>query len=320
MSEPKKDETFINRHGRRLGVTTAELSELSIDEAPKIETDAEEVATSRSKATKHKKSPKTTPQVAVTKDPSHARRRLHFTRKTKLVMGAIVIVLIAIPIITGEALRAQYVGSAASAKEDFKRLVNTDVRPQQKSAELTSKQLLVTITKLETIRDAMCPGALWDNVATLYTRAQTAHSACIAERGRIASLSTQLRTLQKELAYAEFIDTALTQVTAPSTDAFAVISAQQDNWKQAQEKIAKITPPSELVAAHLQLTTAARTIVDGWSQLNIANNEQNTDNFAAAEKQLGEGYDAVRASKELFANKMIAQQNVITVTAQKITK
>ena len=294
---------FVNRRGHNADVSTSELESLSIDAQP----DVTEASSSPAKPGKAKNDKK----LVKSKSP-RVRRRAAWSRKKTIIAAAIVLVIISIPIIAGEVLRAQYVASTDTAKNSLKSLVAQEVLPLQKKAEITAKQVSGVTDKLEGIRDSMCPGGLLDNIAALYPRAHTAHQKCIDERGKIASLVTQMRDMVGMLAHIESINAALTPVSAPSSDAFAIIADQQSGWQKASETLQKISAPTTLKPANDQLINAVKSITDGWSKLNIANNAQNAADFQAAEKQLSDGYAAVRASKEAFATALAAKQTTIS--------
>lgn len=299
MESKKRPLGFVNRRGHDADVSAADLASLSIDAQP--EETSEPVVVKGSK-----KSPKSASK------PPKTRRHARWSRKKTCIVVAIVVLLIAIPVLAGEILRAQYLASTAAAKDSLKTIVSKDVLPLQKKADITAKQTSAVTDKLENVRDSMCPGGLLDNMASVYPRAKSAHGECIDQRGRIASLVTQLRDMEKMLSYIESLNTALAVVNTPTTDAYAVIATQQSNWQSVSEALGKLNPPTTLKSGHDQLATAVKSISDGWSKLNIASNAQNTADFQAAEKQLNDGYVAVRASKAVFAEVITDKQATIS--------
>lgn len=298
---------FVNRRGHNSDVSSDELDSLSIDAQPEVEPASEQPKSS--------KKPKDTKKSAGAKRPK-TRRHAKWTRKKTFILAAVILVLVAIPVITGEVLRVQYLASASVAESSLKTIVTNDVLPLQKKSDITAKQVSAVTDKLEEVRDSMCPGGLLDNIAMIYPRSQEAHRDCIAERGRIASLVTQMHDMVNILAYIESINAALAPVSAASTDAFAVIATQQSSWQQVSESLQKLNAPTPLKTANDQLVTAVKSITDGWSKLNVANNAQNAADFQAAEKQLSDGYVAVRASKDVFAVAITDKQTTISKLSQ----
>ena len=294
---------FTNRRGHNTDVSAQELEGLSIDDQP----------VSREKAD---------PTLLKSKNPKKPRTRRHVTwsRKKTIITAAIVVVVIAIPVLLGELLRAQYLASAGSAQSSMHAIITGDVLPMQKKSDITSKQVSAVTDKLETVRDSMCPGGLLDNMAMLYPRAKDAHQKCIDGRGKIASLVTQLRDMVAMLGYIETLNAALAPVSASSSDAFAVIATQQSNWQQLNEKLVKMNAPTSLKTANDQLVSAVKSITGGWSKLNVANNAQNATDFQAAERQLADGYSAVRASKDAFATAIATKQATISTLSRQLEK
>jgi len=289
---------FVNRHGHQTDFESVDLTDVAIDAEPTTTEPSNEMKKGDKRLAKLRR-----------------RRHLKWSRKKTLIVVAIAAILIIVPVVTGEILRVQYLASADSGKSALKAIVTNDVMPLQKKSDLTSKQLSGVTDKLEQARDGMCPGGFLDNLAMIYPRSKSAHETCINERGKIASLVTQLRAMEKILAHIESVNVALAPVTAPTTDAFAVIATQQSNWQSVSENIQKLTPPTELKLAHDQLVAAVKAVTDGWSKLNVANNEQNAANFQAAEKQLTDGYAAVRVSREAFTKVITDKQSAISPLA-----
>ncbi|TAH32030.1 hypothetical protein EYC58_05150 [Candidatus Saccharibacteria bacterium] len=299
---------FVNRRGHNADISTQDLDGLSIDDQPKVDLADQttpKTAKKSGKAPKKSKKPKT-------------RRHAKWTRRHTIILIAVIVVIIAIPVVVGEILRAQYAASSEAAKASLKTVVASDVLPLQKKSEVTSKQVSGVTDKLESIRDNMCPGGLLDNMATLYPRARAAHQECIDERGKIAGLVTQLRDMVSMLAHIESLNAALAPVSGQATDAFAVIATQQSSWQQVSESLQKLKAPATLKTANDQLITAVKSITDGWSKLNIANNAQNAADFQAAEKQLSDGYGTVRASKDAFATAIATKQATISKLAEQL--
>lgn len=328
MSTPDSEKRplgFVNRRGHNQGdISASELADLSIDDQPvATDSDVSETTPADSKAKPGRKStdkPRNTKvdKKPVDSKPVRRRRSFSWSRKKTLILAGVILVVIAIPIVSGEILRAQYLASTNSAKQAVSAL-SAETIAMQKKDEYNSKQLRALTEKLEGIRDDMCPGALLDNIALLYPRADEAHDTCIAQRTKIAGLATAQRDMVNMFAYIESVNAVLARVGTPAGDAYAVVATQQSNWQSAQDELKKLNAPTELKAAHEQLLVAVASITDGWSKLNVASNDQNAANFQAAEEQLAKGYDAVRATKGAFVQAVNAKQGSITIAARSLS-
>lgn len=308
---------FVNRRGHsQSDISSAELSELSIDEQPTTNTPEESVVPKQEKPKDAKKPVK--PAKNKQQQPVRRKRSFAWSRKKTLILIIVILAIIAVPIIFGEVLRAQYLASAKSAKESVKTLATNDILPMQKKDEYTAAQLRTTTEKLEKIRDDMCPGALLDNIALLYPRAKEAHAACIAQRTKIASVATAQRDMLNMLVYIEGTNAILTRVGTPTGEAFAVVATEQSNWQSATDELKKLNAPTPLKTAHEQLVAAALSITDGWSKLNTAGNDQNAANFQAAEEQLTKGYEAVRATKAVYIESVNGEQASLTTASKNL--
>ena len=329
MSTPDNEKRplgFVNRRGHNQGdISASELADLSIDDQPVVTSiDAADMTKDVAPESKAKTDSKTTKKprkerkVPVNTKPIRRKRSFSWSRKKTLILAGVILVVIAIPIVSGEILRAQYLASTNSAKQAVSAL-SAETIAMQKKDEYNSKQLRALTEKLEGIRDDMCPGALLDNIALLYPRADEAHDTCIAQRTKIAGLETAQRDMVNMFAYIESVNAVLARVGTPDGDAYAVVATQQSNWQSAQDELKKLNAPTELKAAHEQLVVAVASITDGWSKLNVASNDQNAANFQAAEEQLAKGYDAVRATKATFVEAVNAKQGSITIAARSLS-
>lgn len=297
---------FVNRRGNNADVSSDDLEGLSIDTQPTAPVD--DTTTPNPKAKTPKKKPS-----------RRGKKRFTWSRKRTIITVSIVAAVVLIPIIFGEIMRAQYNSSTESAQASVQNIIKNDVMPLQQQETVTSKQMSEVTVKLETVRDDMCPGGLLDNASKLYPRSQEAYDACIAERGEIAGVATQMRDMTSMLAYIENTNAALAIVITPSTDEFAVIATQQSNWQQATAALEKVSPPTQLKPSYDQLLIGSKQITDGWSKLNTANNDQDAAVFQAAEAQLAEGYAAVRSSNDTAKTAINEKQTNLTQQAAKLT-
>lgn len=308
---------FVNRRGHaRSEVSVAELAGLSIDEQPVVSEDSTVLSPDpEATVTTKKPRPKKKPEKPSGDTPIRRKRSFAWSRQKTLIVIAVIILLVAIPVIVGEVLRGQYIASASSAKSTVQRL-STEALDLQKKDTYGSKDLRALTDKLEHARDEMCPGALLDNIALLYPRARDAHQACIAQRTKIATLATHQRDMVNMLSYIESVNALLERVGTPTGEAFAVVATEQSNWHSATDELKKLSPPTTLKTAHDQLLAATTSIADGWSKLNVASNDQNAADFQAAEEQLTKAYDAARASKAAYMDAVKNKQAAISTAAR----
>ena len=282
MSQHKDDEQpefFVSRRGRQVGLHEVDLK--GID----VEADKPSVAVPAKKTVKQ---PRATP-----KTPRSRRRTI--------LIVAIVVAVLLLPVAGAELVAAQYRAAGAAARDDLSQLVNRDVLPLQKKADVSADSVRSIAAKVDGITGKMCRGGLLDNAAGLYPRAKTALEQCKASQRRFAALSGGLFTLESQARYLERLGSVVQPVTTPITDEYAVIAAQQSAWQEASEKLAKLSPPTAMSTAHRDLLSHVSAVAKGWSELNTANNDQDAETFTEAEKTLATEYEAVRGSSEQFS-------------------
>ncbi len=288
-----KNPVFINRHGKKMSIGNAQL------EAAPVVT----------------KPVKSTPEPALDRV-----RKLKGGRrsKKKLVILAVVLLgLLLIPVVGGEIVRARYISSRDGAKAQLTKFASDTVVPAQKK-KVTAAVLADTATRVEKIRDDACAGGLADNLATLYPRAKTALRDCITFKQKVAAIATSLRDIESQARYLESLAPVLTPVSTTAIDEFAVIASQLSNWQAFHEALEKLSPAASQRAVHEQLKMQTKTIVDTWSALNTANNNQDGAAFTAAEKKLSESYEAFRTSGESLAAVLHDSQTKLTAAYQHI--
>lgn len=283
---------FVNRHGKKVTQDGATLETPPSEE--KFIAPAAQVEKPTEKPKKIRK-----------------KRNKKPVKKTLLILSVILLGLLLIPVVGGELVRARYVSSRDGAKAELVEYATKTVIPQQKK-RVTLAQLNDAGTKVEKIRDDACDGGLTDNLAMIYPRARTAFDECITLKQKVAAVAVNLRDIESQARYLEALAPALSTATKPTTDEFAVISAQLTNWQILNEELAKLSPAATQRAAHDQLKLQTKAIVDGWSALNTANNNQDAAAFADAEKKLGEAYEAFRTSSNSLADILNDAQTKLT--------
>lgn len=283
-----KEPVFVNRHGKKMSQDGATLEVPPVNETPFIP-----------------------PPQAKPPKKVRVRRRSRFTRKKLMVVGLVILGLLLLPVIGGELVRARYISSREGARAELVSFVNKTVIPQQKK-QVTLTGLGEAAAKVESIRDNSCAGGFLDNLADLYPRATEAFRDCVTAKQKIAAVAVGLRDMESQVRYLESLSPALSTVTKISTDDFAVISAQLANWQILNEELGKLSPAATQKTAHDQLKVQTKAIVDAWSALSTANDNQDAAGFAAAEKKLGEAYEAFRTSGSVLTTVLSNAQTSIT--------
>lgn len=288
-----EDKYFVNRHGKKMSLDGAAL------ETPPPE---------------EKFVPPTPQAEKPTEKPKKIRKKRNKKPMKKILLIFLVILLglLLVPLVGGELVRARYISSRDGAKAQLVEYATKTVVPQQKK-RVTLAQLSEAAKKVETIRDDACDGGLTDNLAMMYPRAKTAFDECIGFKLKIALLAVNLREMESQVRYLQSLAPALSTATKPTTDEYAVISAQLANWQTLNEELGKLSPAATQRATHDQLKLQTKAIVDAWSALNTANDNQDAEAFADAEKKLGEAYEAFRtSSSDLSALFNTTQTNITT--------
>lgn len=298
MSKPEKEDAtfFVSRRGHQVGLSQVDLKGIDIE--------SDETAAQPSTRAKDPTPPKTSAaKVQRTKQPN--------TRK-KVIIFAIIILLVSLPLILGEIVSAQYRGGITSAKRDLSTLVTKTVLPTQKKSSIAADGVGKVAHDVDDIVGRMCRGGLLDNMASLYPRADASLKACKSKQSQYAALSSSLFELEKQTKYLEDVGVLMKPVATPITDAYAVIGAQQAAWQTARDGLEKLTPPTSMNSAHVELVKHVVAVSDQWSRLNTANNSQDGTGFTDAEKALATEYEAVRTTSSTFAEVLSRTQQTIT--------
>ena len=267
--------TFVNRHGHKMGGAI---------EAPPVTEPF------------HPATPDTTKPPKVKK--VRAKKR---SKKALVITALVVLAVLLIPVVGGELVRARYLTTRDNARKQLVEYATKTVLPQQKK-QMTVAQLSDATSRIDAIRDHACDGGFNDNLASLYPRAKEAYDQCIAFKHKVAVLASGLHDLESQVRYLQSLSPLLTPIAKGSDEGFAIISAQHENWRAFDESLAKLSPAASQRAAHDAMKTQSKAIVEAWSTLNTANNNQEAAKFSEAEKKLSDGYEAFRsASSSLSA-------------------
>lgn len=225
------------------------------------------------------------------------------------ILLVLVLTVFAVPFLVGEYLRSDYEASAKNAKQEVEQLVREVVLPSQAQAEIGAENIQAVASRLHVIRDGMCKGAFFDNMAGLYPRSKSALGNCQAVRSDIAALARGVDGLAAQAAYLEKLHPILQRLSPSGEEQFAVFSAQHDNWKTAIDQLKKLNVPTALVDLHSKLIDKSSEISGLWNTLSIATSEQSTDSFIDTEKKLSIAYEGFRALEGEYAKQLIATQD-----------
>lgn len=293
MSDEKP---FVNRRGRQV-LTTEVLGSIKLDDEPEEQVSHEVVQS----AAKDRK-----------------KRSFRLKRWQKLTLLIFVLLLIGLPLAVGEYLRADYASSAIGAKTLVHSLADGQAKVQQQTTDLTAADMSLVVDQVTTIRDAMCKGEFFDNLADLYPRAKSALEQCAVTREKANSIAAGLGALQQQKAYLEQLQHILEPLALDNEGAFANFTVQQEKWVVAADQIKQLTPPASFRAAHEKLSTTSRKVADTWIQLNNANTAENQTDFQAAEVQLAAQYEAFRLLSSDFEAVIAAAQSKVSRAYQEL--
>lgn len=293
----QEEKFFVNRHGKRVSSDGAVF-----DEPPVAEKIAEPTR------------PPVAQPVSVPKPKKIQKvRNKKPIKKLMLTLLAALLILLLVPIAGGELVRARYLSSREGARTQLVEYANQTVVPQQKK-QVKLAQLSGAADQVEKIRDDACDGGFTDNLAMIYPGAKEAYEQCIAFKQKVATVAVNLRDMENQVRYLEALAPVIEPVAKDTSEGFAIISAQHENWRTLDEALGKLSPSASQRAAHDKLKSQSKAIVDAWSALNTANNNQNAAAFADAEKKLGEAYEALRSSSAVFAGIMNETQTKLTAS------
>lgn len=296
----EKDKTasfFVSRRGKQVGVHQVDLTGIDIDSD-----DTQKPDTAKPVIAKKNK-----PQ----KKPKQPSSRAPWSRKKAVIVGVVVFIVL-LPVVFAEFVVSQYKGGVTSAKQDFSKLVDASVKPAQKKPTISADQIRDITNKLNDTVGDMCRGGLLDNAASLYPRAKDALDGCHEQQEKYAALVSSLYALEADARYLEKLEAVMKPVATPITDEYAVLDAQHTAWRQSADGLKKLSPTDRMRVPHEALVKHTEVVVEAWSKLNTANNNQDAASFEASEKALTTGYEAVRSTGDVFTKALAATQAKVT--------
>lgn len=288
MSDQKP---FVNRRGRQV-LTEEVLGTIKLDDAP------DEVITP------------THVQAAA----RHKRPRSRLRRWQKVTFVFVLLLLMMAPFLIGEYVRADYEASVR----------NTTVRVREiatkasETKEPNSQNLHATAASINEVRDGMCRGGFFDNLASLYPRASEAFKNCTVTREKIVTIARELATLQQQKAYLEELGQIITPLIPSSNEQFANMVAEQENWKMATEHLKQLSVPTSFRAVHEKTLTIATSLSDNWIRLVQANSAEDASAFQAAEAELAKQYELFRTITGEYNAVVTETQSALTAAYQRL--
>jgi hypothetical protein len=284
------DERFVNRRGRQV-LTSQELGTIRLDDEPEE---------------------KVTPKAVERAARHRTRRHIRLKRWQAGIFLGVVVLVLAAPVLIGEYLRGDYDASARDAKQRVQAIAAGTAKTQQNNPKLIAKDMNSVVQQVGVIRDGMCKGDFFDNLAGLYPRAAEALKRCSVAREKVASLARELSTMQQQKAYLEELQQITTALAPSSDEQFANLAAAQEKWSVAAEQIKQLNPPTSFREIHTKTATLSASLASEWVKLNNANSAQDTAAFRTAEEALTKDYEAFRAL-------MGEYQQAIAATQQRLT-
>ncbi len=287
MNENEKPTFFVSRRGKQVGVHEVDMTGIDIESAA-------------SKAENNVSERNNTPKAD--KKPIKVKRQKNpWSKKKKLVLLTVCLLLFALPLLVAELVTAQYKDGISAVKADMKQVTDSKVLPAQKSTFLAADQVRTISSEVNQLSNKMCRGGLVDNIAQLYPRARQAHDACKESKSKYVSLVKYLNSLESQARYFEKVGAFIKPVSTPITDEFAVIGDQHAAWTKAKEELNTLNPPLEYKSVHSELVARVAAVSENWRKLDQANAAQDKTSFEDAEKNLTIEYEAVRATSSEFS-------------------
>lgn len=278
-----EDEKFTNRHGH----TISALKE-SVDNLPEPEY-------------------KTTPVKQVRR---RKRRSLRLSGRQLKILLIVIAIIVLVPVLVGEYVRATYGGNISSAKSTISQLFKSVIADQKNP--VTSEKLTAVDTQLSTVRDGLCAGGFFDNLAKLYPRSRQAYEDCATYRSSVAALEALVNTAAAQMAYLEQVQPLLEGVAKSPEEQFAVLGAQQENWQTFVDGLQQLSVPASFHSAHADLVKQASAVRDDWIALVQATNTQDDDAFRDARAKLTQNYTAFRAQATGFSTAIAETQTALS--------
>ena len=293
-----EEEKFVNRRGRQV-LTQEVLGTIKLDQEPEEQITRKHVQ-----------------QAARVRK----KRSVRLARWQKLALVILILLVVGFPLAIGEYLRVDYDSSAHEAKQRVRTLGEMTLS-KSSSENAPSTAVLSSVTKqVEQIRDDMCKGEFFDNLADLYPRAKESLERCFVTRESISALARELSSLYQQKVYTEDLVQILTPLGLDDQGQYANFVAQQEKWKTATEQLKELNPPTTLRESHASVQASAVEIQDVWIQLINANNSEDAAAFSSSEKELAELYEQFRSHQIIFLERIVQTQEAVIAAYATISR
>lgn len=246
------------------------------------------------------------PPVTRVRQPQ--RRRLSQRAKKTVILG--IVLLLGLPLLAGEYMRWSYDREVSAVKKEVAHLLSTVVSKQ--TAGLNSTDLTKYDAQLAALRDGLCTGDIFDNLAALYPRSKTALADCNTFRSNVAALESAIHTAADQMGYLEKLQPLLGSVTKPLDEQFAVFAAQQEKWQSFVDSLKQLNAPLSLRLAHDGLVEQANTIHEQWIALVQSSNVLDGVRYRQARVKLTAGYTGFRNQIDAYAQAVATSQLTLT--------
>lgn len=288
MATPEDNDTqgFVSRRGKHVSLNSINMRDVQIDDIP-------------GEPSEHI----TTPRSAPPKTPHHLPWKS---------IVALIIILVAIPVIGGEYMSHQYMTSGDITRQKFEKLVAEVVIPQQTKTDVRATKLGEITNKVEALSSQMCDESVFSSAAMFYPRAAAAHKQCLHEQEKYSALTTTLREYTAERHYLENLQTILKPLGEPSSERFVVISSQLEIWREAEDALKKLMPPTSMKTVQDNTYKYTYAVMEDWAKLQTAYNEKDGDEFAIIQKKMRDDYGSLQANASSITSVITASQTKLT--------
>lgn len=246
------------------------------------------------------------PDVPKKTEKPRRRRKRPLPKIFWQVLALLIGLGVAVPIVVGESVRATYEREVSVVKKELTDIFNDIVERQKKP--VSSETLKASTEKLVKLRDKLCVGGFLDNIAMNYPRSKESYEACSAYRSKIATLAEMVTQATEQMKYLEQLSTILSNITKPLEDQFAVLSAQQENWKAFTSNLEQMTVPATFKNSHAQLIGASNSIRDQWTDLVVAADSLDSAKYSATRSKIASAYGQFEGLHATYSSSVDAHQ------------
>lgn len=282
-------ETFTNRHGVTTLVDESKGEVQAV--APLPSPQPEKVAKKPSRKTQ-----KTVEPVVVSPQPM---KPFPWKMLRLLVLACIAI---GVAIIFGAQVNSsQY----QSAQDNMKNAVL-----KAKSEKFTTEKELASVvaTLQKDLPSISCPTQTFPIQFT--QEAKAAITKCRSAQNSYDGIRHNLDTLSRISSYGTSMSNAMKPALTNAADGtFVNIAESTANWQAATDKIASISPPTELREAHKSVVDATKNVMSAWQALKAADASHDSAAYDAAKIEVSNAYESFRGISGQYLTTTLPIQN-----------